>query len=586
MLACLFACGEPAPLLTVNELRPTLPADRTCLPAAPPSQLEIRALGDFPSAEADRFVDVWTMVDGRAPIDRFPLDTRVLTVRTLGAWQAGGAFLVPDGDSVAPVLLLPIGQSCGLSDPEVFAPEGSAVVALPGGGVLIAGGRDGAGSLRRVVHLTDPAQLARVPEAALDDPRAYATATVDGDRVVIAGGLWDDLVLDTFDVFDSSSGTFDREADEPLPSRRFDHGAAALPGGGVLLVGGRDSLDPSRLPLGTAVIIDGAGDAREVPSQLVSARARPQVLVLDDGRVFVAGGVASGGGGVPTIERFDPDGETFVVIPEPFAVASGVAVALPGARIAWLEPADARVQLRLFAGRDAFDPLATEAALDRPLPEVFDAGSIALLADGDVAIAGRTSAGAPDHVVVDVGTGDVRELDGRSGLDRIAMLADGSLLSLGPSDTALTAALRREHLRTRWDNPPATLIPEDTDWLVLDAEALWSDSSLPARRAFLPTLRFERVRVVTLARGPVDLYLANESGDHVRVVLDPASAEVGLCSLDAPAPEIAVERVPGAIVLRSGATERRCEVALEGSVTLSWHLLDGTALDGAQIERL
>jgi hypothetical protein len=246
-----------------------------------------------------------------------------------------------------------------------------------------------------------------------------------------------------------------------------------------------------------------------------------------------------------------------------------------------------RVQLRLFAGRDAFDPIATEAALERPLPEVLDAGSIAVLADGDVAIAGRTSAGEPDHVVVDVGTGDVRELDGRTGLTRLAMLADGALLALGPSGTALTAALRREHLRTQWDNPPATLIPEDTEWLAHDADALWSDrSSFPARRSFLPTLRFERVRVVTRAEGPVDLFVESASGDHVRVVLDPGSAEVGLCSLDAAGAEIAVERVPGAIVLRSGDTERRCEVALEGPVALSWLLLDGTPTFAASIERL
>ena len=59
LAACVLgACGEPDPILTVNELRPTLPADPFCGPRTAPDALEIRALGDFPAAQTDRLIEL------------------------------------------------------------------------------------------------------------------------------------------------------------------------------------------------------------------------------------------------------------------------------------------------------------------------------------------------------------------------------------------------------------------------------------------------------------------------------------------------------------------------------------------------
>lgn len=571
------ACAEPAPLVTTTRLEVFLPADRACRPAMPPTQLEVRALGDLPAAETDRFIEL-LQVDAPEPIDRFPPAARMVTVRSLDAWEAGGSSPLADADAVAPVLLLPFGRSCVLADPEVRAPAGSSLVALPDGGLLVLGGVSAEGdALRRVVRMPPPGGgLAAVLSDDMQFRRTGATATRVGDRIVVAGGGdADGGAWDTYEVFDAAAGRFDRDASGTLPGERRDHGAVALDDGTVLLVGGRERVgDP--VPLATAVLVELGEGARPAAGTLDAARLSPQVLQLDDGRIFVAGGLLSGGAIPTTVEWFDPATEELATVAADLPPRAGaVAVALPGARLVWLGGDSAAVDVLSFAETSPLAPERETIVLSEPLPAVAPE-EVTVLADGDVRVA--------DAFVVDVGTGRLRRVESATAHGRSLRLADGTLAEL--SDTG--ASLRREQLRTQFDNPPATLLPSDTSWLAYDAAARW-DGGLARGDALvhLPTLRFGDVAIVSRFDGPADLSLRDARGTVVRVVLDSTRTEVGLCRLEHPAgTEVAVVRSGGALALRAGDVERRCTVSLEGSVSLSWKALRGTQLVSLQIERL
>jgi hypothetical protein len=497
-------------------------------------------------------------------IDRFPLDTRVVTIRTLGAWEGAGAYPVPEGDATASVLLLPFGVPCAVADSEVRVSEGAAIVPLPDGGLLIVGGEDGP---TRLVRIPPPGGgLAEV--LTLFDERSHASATRVGERVVIAGGR----EQATWEVFDLATGVVDRQAEWRLPGVRSDHGAVAAADGSVWLVGGRDRTGES---LASLVRLDlASATAESVEASLTVSRAVPQVLTLDDGRTFVAGDRRTGDAIDNSVEWLDTDGRTVGFVGAvAFDLRPGaIAVALPGARIAWLGGGQS-VEILSFES-DPLSPVETAFELPETLP-TLEPGSAVVLADGDVLAGG---------FVVDLGAGTMERRDLTSGR-RLVALADGSIAELG----AASAAFRREHLRTPFDNPPATLLPSDTDWLALDAAPRWSDASLPERSAYLPTLRFERVRVVTVTGGErqADLFLRDETGTVARVVLFPDSTEVGLCTLDhAAGDEVIVERDAGTLVLRASGVEQRCDTELAGPVALSWKLFARTSLAAVRIERL
>src|SRR5690349_12619060 len=162
------ACREPEVIPVLTTMRLHTPIDEVC--DAPPVgegvaiPLRVEALGDFPLTDRTvRPLDEMEAVMAQE-YDSFPDDTRIFSVRSADpGWEAGGISLL-DAPPLADerhLLLLPFGQPCPLSEaPDVDgeaapdAPEGSALVALPDGSLLIAGGK-GPGDLpiRRVIRL-------------------------------------------------------------------------------------------------------------------------------------------------------------------------------------------------------------------------------------------------------------------------------------------------------------------------------------------------------------------------------------------------------------------------------------------------
>ena len=557
---CLLGgCGDPDPEITRLELRPRLPTDPTCEPTVALSRLRIAALGDFPSVATDQRVET-VGTEGPETIDRFPVNTELVTVMgEAGTWSGGGLHRVSGQSEAAGVLLLPFGRSCVRQDAlELRLPEGGAVVALPDGGLAVFGGE---GTRRRsTVRAPAPGtgELARVLGEPLSDPRVGATATLVGERVLIAGGEGEDN--DTFDVFDLDTETVDFGL---LPGIRHHHGAIALDDERVLLVGG---MDATGAVLATATIVDvEAGEATALDSALVVSRSDAQLLRLDDGTLHVVGGQVTGGGLAAQVELFDQASQSFVQIDG--AVLQGwegaTAVALPGARIAWLGgEGGARAQvLALESGPLGLGNLVVE--LDDELP-AGDAAAVAL-DDGRILLVGEDEA-----AVVDVGRGTVEPTGWSRAAAALLTLADGSIAELDTEG----ASLRRELLRTPFDNPPNTLLPTDAEWVALDAAPRWrggENVSDDQALAVVPTLLFSDFRVTPVVDGPVDLLLRHPDGESTRILLDPDRADVLGCDLEhAPDDPVTIERRANQIVLltRSGL-ERTCRVDLPPRVGLA-----------------
>src|SRR5438270_7065995 len=130
-----------------------------------------------------------------------------------------------------------------------------------------------------------------------------ATALSDG-RVLITGGH-DNTgnLIAVSEIFNPETQT--STASATLTTARVDHTATRLADGRILVAGGIGVT----APLSSAEIFDpsnpGAG-FRTLPSTMSAARARHTATLLNNGRVLIAGGEATG-----TAEIFDPITELF-----------------------------------------------------------------------------------------------------------------------------------------------------------------------------------------------------------------------------------------------------------------------------------
>ena len=130
--------------------------------------------------------------------------------------------------------------------PSLTGPRASAtVIRLADGRVLVAGGYDGK-RVQASAEIFDPGTGRFTSTGGLHAPRSGATGTLLSDgRVLIVGGgdgeLAGRIALASAEIFDPRSGMFSTTGS--LAQRRYKHGAVALPGGDVLIIGGSDERD-------------------------------------------------------------------------------------------------------------------------------------------------------------------------------------------------------------------------------------------------------------------------------------------------------------------------------------------------------
>lgn len=583
LVLLVVACGDRVDRQTLTvELR--VPEAGPCRPEGAPSDLVVEALGDFPASD-ERTIDV--LRPGAEPglVDRFPTGTRVVTVRARGArWTAFGAAPLAEfepTDRALTLLLLPPEESCPLADPAL-ADVGGALVATPEGSLIFVGGREDAVGSRRLVHWRSGEVAAAIVDPGLQVRRAGVAAVLSGDRVFALGGALGDEgpAHDTFEIYDASTQAMEDGLFTLLEPRR-DAGAARLPGGSILLLGGRATGGGE--PLASAELVDPQTRTSAAVGELPTGRAKPLVTVLDDGSIVVVGGEGAGGGVLRELLAYDPRSATFVALgldapPDPVA-----AVPLPGGRLAVVAADGAPSLYRNAPPVLGPVPGLVEAPLDVALPPLTAVAATALV-DGRLLISGL-SGEARRAFVVEPGTGESRELPAPRAQGRLVRLADGATLSLD----AVGAAIRRVSERSPFGNPPASLLAED---LALDAPGRWRTegaslvAEAPDARADLAGLRFADVAIELRTAGSVELLLQPEGAPATAIRVEDDEVGPSLCTLEASGP-ITLERRGESLFIARGDAERTCRLdGLRGRVSVALRARAGGRFDRVEVRRL
>jgi Collagen triple helix repeat (20 copies)/Kelch motif len=198
---------------------------------------------------------------------------------------------------------------------------GASAATLPDGQVLIAGGADEEVVLQSA-ELFDPitntfSELAAAGSSELQTPREAAlTATLPDGQVLIAGGYNLGVDLQSAELFNPVNDTFTALAatgETELQIARYGAGAALLPDGQVLIVGGFNEAGGF---LQSAELFNPATGTFTADSAVPQARRfDPLVALLGDGQVLIAGG-QDGVGAISGAELFNPANDTFTALPE------------------------------------------------------------------------------------------------------------------------------------------------------------------------------------------------------------------------------------------------------------------------------
>lgn len=174
--------------------------------------------------------------------------------------------------------------------------EGHSATLLGDGRVLVAGGLTPAGSATAATEIVDPAGGSVTEAGTLTFARAYHSATLLADgSVVVAGGEGAGDVRSTAELFVPETGW---KTVFPMHQARSRHVAGPVGQGAIVAGGGSDAR--------AAELFDpGSLSWRPAPSLVVGRSGGAAVAVLSDGRLLVAGG-RTGDRLLEATELYDP----------------------------------------------------------------------------------------------------------------------------------------------------------------------------------------------------------------------------------------------------------------------------------------
>lgn len=181
---------------------------------------------------------------------------------------------------------------------------------LPDGKVLVTGGLDSYGTALASAEIYDPATERFINAGNLNSKRAGHSATLlPNGKVLIAGGAYsqnDWETLSSAELYDPSTGRFTQT--DSLKTARMGHEATLLADGRVLITGGTSASRDSRC-LASAEIYDPGTGAFIEAGDMSEPRVDHTATLLPNGKVLVTGGYAmrnSSSGLTSGAELYDP----------------------------------------------------------------------------------------------------------------------------------------------------------------------------------------------------------------------------------------------------------------------------------------
>jgi Kelch motif/Galactose oxidase, central domain len=115
----------------------------------------------------------------------------------------------------------------------------------------------------------------------------YTATLLTNGKVLVAGGVNEDVMYTTAELYDPSTGTFSATGD--MASARYSHAATLLSDGSVLIAGGGTF---ERNPAGAELYDSGMGTFSPT-GNMTTPRFERTATVLKSGRVLIAGGIPS-----------------------------------------------------------------------------------------------------------------------------------------------------------------------------------------------------------------------------------------------------------------------------------------------------
>lgn len=186
--------------------------------------------------------------------------------------------------------------------------SGHTATLLPDGRVLIAGGMRRNQDFYKSAELYDPATGKFQPTGEMSIGRVgHIAMLLRSGKVLIAGGWINRGTTDSAELYDPATGKFTVIAG--MPARRGRPSATLLANGDVLIAGGEDRDGPDAT-LASAEIFRATTLRFQPAGAMHHSRIAHTSVLLSDGRVLVAGGLASGV--IASAEIFDPKAGTFV----------------------------------------------------------------------------------------------------------------------------------------------------------------------------------------------------------------------------------------------------------------------------------
>jgi len=318
---------------------------------------------------------------------------------------------------------------------------------LPSGRVLVAGGVDDEVPLR-LAEIYDPTTGTFADANAMSVPRGSPgiTALVSG-KILVAGGRSDvDSWNASAEIYDEETGEWSATAG-PMSYPREAHSQNLLASGMVLVAGG--SADSGFL--WSAELFDPATETFDETGPLNGIRSLHTGTVLSDGRVLIAGGESTG-----TCELYDPTTQLFAQTGEmagnraqhaAVSLGSGRALVVGGwdGYVGMNKSLDTAEIYDVNMGTGEFMPITSTMAQARrwPTATVLDSGLVLVVGGTPDGVVGLTSA-----EVFDPATESFPSATTMTGarLDHAAtLLANGSVLVMGgrpntTTDSALSSA--------------------------------------------------------------------------------------------------------------------------------------------------